>query len=438
MILDDATRNIKKMKFVSPTSANERSDESLSPSLRFPLPPASFPTTLQRFISADVPVVAQKMAASGTLPIALHEKVSVMLQLQHAAESVVREAAHLALQKLSEDDWAACAADTSMPAVLHALALGLWRCASGEEEQGAQHGAGAVSLPGAAVSFPGAAVFDVLLRNPALSSETWVELARHADVQQAEALALNQERLQREPEVIEALYHNPATRMSTVDRLIELAVRCGMELKGIGNFAEHVEALSQQMIFASDQLGVDAPHARGSLLPRDRQFEEALREGDEDYDVSEIDEGEGKETVRQKFVPLQNRITTMALSEKLRLAMVGNASARALLVRDRNKNVAMSAIRSPKMNEAEATTIAHSREVSEDVLGYIGRKREWLRGYELKRALVFNPRSPLGTALRFIEHLRDADLKKLAKSRHVVGAVKTAAVQRIQRKEKKK
>ena len=39
------------------------------------------------------------------------------------------------------------------------------------------------------------------------------------------------------------------------------------------------------------------------------------------------------------------------------------------------------------MSENEAKNAAQSREVSEDVLRYIGRKREWLRSYEIKLIL---------------------------------------------------
>ena len=46
------------------------------------------------------------------------------------------------------------------------------------------------------------------------------------------------------------------------------------------------------------------------------------------------------------------RIRTMSSSEKIRLALVGNASARAFLVRDQSKPVAYAAITSPAFCEA--------------------------------------------------------------------------------------
>ena len=99
----------------------------------------------------------------------------------------------------------------------------------------------------------------------------------------------------------------------------------------------------------------------------------------------------------------------MTTSEKVRMAEVGNAAARAILVREPRRLVAMAAVRN--MNEAEAAQAATSKEVAVDVLRFIGFKKEWLSHYEIKRSLVFNPRTPTGIALRFIQHMREHDLK---------------------------
>jgi len=56
--------------------------------------------------------------------------------------------------------------------------------------------------------------------------------------------------------------------------------------------------------------------------------------------------------------------------------------------------------------------------------------------YDVKRALVFNPKTPVATSLQWLGHLRDNDLKTLAKSRGVPAPVKSAAQQRQLKKEK--
>src|SRR5690606_37456331 len=116
--------------------------------------------------------------------------------------------------------------------------------------------------------------------------------------------------------------------------------------------------------------------------------------------------------------------------QKIRLSLLGDAAARALAVRDPNKLVAMSAIRSPKITEREVMRFVFSREVCDDVLRFIANKRDWTRHYEVKRGLVTNPKTPIGVSMKWLVHLRDHDLRSLAKSRNVPSSIKTAAMQR--------
>ena len=81
--------------------------------------------------------------------------------------------------------------------------------------------------------------------------------------------------------------------------------------------------------------------------------------------------------------------------------------------------------------------MAQSREVGEDVLRYIGNKREWTKNHEIKHGLVFNPKTPVGISLRFIGHLRDDELRALSRSRNVSQPLKAAAMQKLAVKERK-
>ena len=76
------------------------------------------------------------------------------------------------------------------------------------------------------------------------------------------------------------------------------------------------------------------------------------------------------------------------------------------------------------------------RNVCEEVLREIAVNREWTRHYMIKYNLVANPRTPFGQASKFIVHMREHELKNLAKSKEVAGAVQTAARQQLQRKGK--
>ena len=84
------------------------------------------------------------------------------------------------------------------------------------------------------------------LAHPALLSQTVAAVAALASEAVAELVATNEQRLLAYPEIIEKLYMNKATRMSTADRVLELAVRNKIELKGIPAYKEAAIAIGER------------------------------------------------------------------------------------------------------------------------------------------------------------------------------------------------
>ena len=117
---------------------------------------------------------------------------------------------------------------------------------------------------------------------------------------------------------------------------------------------------------------------------------------------------EGEERVAEKFVPLYARLATMTIAQKIRVAMLGSAAERLLLMRDSNRLVASAAIRSPLVQEPEVVRISTSRVISEEVLRAISLNKDWLRNYQVKLNLVTNPRTPFPMAARLVPYLRGA------------------------------
>jgi hypothetical protein len=151
-------------------------------------------------------------------------------------------------------------------------------------------------------------------------------------------------------------------------------------------------------------------------------------------DTHRLDEESGDEIVEDKFLPLFAQLQKMTVSQKIRRAMLGTAGDRLLLVRDVNKLVAQAAIKSPALQESEVVRISASRNVGEDVLRTIALDREWTRSHQVKLNLVQNPRTPFAFAAKLIVHLREHELKALARSKNVTGAVATAARQQLSRR----
>ncbi len=365
---------------------------------------SSLPAPAQKVFLPDTPAPVKLMAARGVLPgLKPIEIVIVVGLLAENADEKLRDTARATLGKL--------------PAPILSGAL------SGD-------------LPSAIVQRLAEAYanqFDVveqLLRMPRITGETLELMADAADEKCGELIATNEQRMLEFPKVIEKLYMNKRVRMSTADRLIELAVRNNVEL-GIPAYKEAAQAIKNELIAEpspeptyDDHIFVktDTIAATAELAPEE--------------DTHEVDE-EGAEHLREKFVPLYAIIGELTVTQKIRRAMLGTAAERLLLVRDANRLVATAAVKSPLMRENEAAQISASRAVSEDVLRTIAQNREFVRHYQVKLNLVGNPRTPFTFASRLMPHLRDGDLKSLAKSKNVSGAISLAAKQQLMRKQGK-
>ncbi len=367
-----------------------------------PLSFEKLPEALRRFANPDAPEKAKMMAAKGVVPVKGTDLVAILLQFACDPLEEVSTTAVQSLENLPESViHGACSSDTLHVAFLDRLV----EITKAHERQ------------------------ELLATNSALADATVVRWATYCSQSIAELIALNEQRVLRCPLIIESLYKNKNTRMSTVDRLIDLAVRNNIVLDNVSTFEAHAESIAGQLI--------PEPDPDGEPLPQDILFAEALAADGDDPNAIVEDKATEEEKVREQFKPLAIRVSTMSLHEKLRMAMIGNAAARAILVRDRSKQVAMAAISGPQVTPEEASNIACSRQVGEDVLRFIGSKRDWSGSYELKKNLCYNPKTPMGISMRYIQFLHMGDLKNLARSKGVPASLKQAAMQQVLKKEKR-
>jgi hypothetical protein len=137
--------------------------------------------------------------------------------------------------------------------------------------------------------------------------------------------------------------------------------------------------------------------------------------------------GTGKE---KKIEP--TRILNLPVSKKIELAHMAERDMRAVLITDSNKQVREAVLTSPRITEVEIVAIAKSRKLDDDLLRRIAANVQWLKNYQVRRALVNNPKTPLPIAVKLVPTLLDADLKQLVKNAEVsedliVAAERTAA-----------
>jgi hypothetical protein len=360
----------------------------------------------QRILDPKAPPQLRAMGAKGIAPgLKPHEALTIIALLTEAEDQTLAASALATLDKLPQPVLAGGLTPELPAGVLDALA------------------------PRYAKDV---AVMEKILSMPQILMSSVVAAARAASEAVAELIATNEERLLKHPEIIEKLYLNKATRMSTADRMIELAVRNKIELTGIPAFKEAASAIADELInepspernFDDIQFIETDDLARKTVIDPSKQ------------DTHHFDAETGQEIVEENVKPLYQQLAELSISKRIRRAQVGTVSERMLLVRDTDRRVAVAAIKSPAISESEVQRISQSRAVSEDVLRVIANNREWTRSHQIKFNLVNNPRCPFAFAARLIPHLRDHELKALARSKNVTGAVSNAAEQQLSKKSK--
>ena len=89
--------------------------------------------------------------------------------------------------------------------------------------------------------------------------------------------------------------------------------------------------------------------------------------------------------------------------------------------------VATAVLRGNALTESEVELISANRSVAEEVLTIIANNRQWSRKYNIVHALIKNPRTSVGLAVRLTSRLSIRDLRNLSRDRNVSEAVRNTA-----------
>ncbi|MBM4358480.1 MAG: hypothetical protein FJ096_10275 [Deltaproteobacteria bacterium] len=369
-----------------------------------PVDIATLPVPAQRIVAADAQPRMKQMAAKGVVPGLRPEAIVTVLALltQDTDTAIAGEAAGT-LAKLPPPVMTGALAADLDPWVVDRMADSY----RSDRE-----------------------VLTKLFAMPRVSIETVEDHAKTGGEPVTELIATNEQRLLDNPQLIAALYMNKATRMSTADRIVELATRNGVSVTGIPAWREVATAVQDELICEPS----DEP------LPDDELFyeQDALA-----HEIATDSDGEvfvetepGKEEVQEKFKSLAARLSDMSVSQRVRRAMLGTKEERMLLVREQNKVVCSAAARSPLMQESDIVMVAKNRNVPEEVLRIIGSSPIWLKSYSVKKSLIENAKTPVALAQSLIPHMREADLKRLMSDKNVSSAIQMAAKRHLQRRDK--
>ena len=367
-----------------------------------PLPASSLLPAVAKLVAGGTP--AKLMAARGMAPLRPAELLIAIYQLSFDADAAVRAAAEAAPAGFPDN--------VINPPLGEVLPSPLLHFFAGR-------------LPDQRT-----AALERILYNAATADETFVMLASRLDESLLEVIAQNEVRLLRCPAIVEALFFNKRARMSSVNRAVELCARNGVRLEAVPAFDEIVNAIRQDPE-ATQEAAVDGRFQAALTAAESASAGDGApgAPGDE-----ETAPEEGKRAAGMSFIKFDH----LKIFEKIRLATIGNAYCRKMLVRDSNKLVAMTVIRSPQITSMEIQRIAGSTNVCDDVIRYIANSRECSKKYAVKLALVTNPKCPLGSSLRFLAYLHPDDLRNISRSKNVPGALATSAKKLIQQREGKR
>jgi len=266
-----------------------------------------------------------------------------------------------------------------------------------------------------------------------------------------ESITLNQQRLIRTPEIIDAILLNP-NRTAEAERRAketrreffekERGVRqIAQELRARGNGAAAEFFETAELTTASGELSLDdawviAQHIEVSDADIDDSWlareliEEMMIESPEQLAanaqaVINAEKLDGE--ISPERISLIRRIMFMTVKDRVKLGMKGDRETRGILIRDPNRVVATAVINNPRVTDHEVENISAMRTVCDEVLRLIALNRAWTRSYPIIHNLARNPRTPLATAVQILPRIRAKDLQSLTQNRNISDAVRRQA-----------
>lgn len=382
---------------------------------------------VQAIVSGKAPQPARLAAARGMLPLPQSDLLEVLVALTATQDAQIAAAAAETLKNESTEDLLiAASGEETAPNVLAYLAT----VADGKPE-----------------------VYEAAILNTRTPDQALAKLATTTTSSSLlELITINQQRLVRCPEIIDAILGNPARSSEAERRASETRKEFFEKERGARQIADELRARGQtaaaeffetaELTSPAGELSIDdawliAQHIEvsdadldDSWLPTER-FEELVIETEAEIsaNVQRAIEGEQRERgeVSAERVSLIRRIMFMNTKDRMKLAMKGDREARSILIRDSNKVVCSAVVKNPRVTEQEIENIASMRTVADEVLRLIALNRSWARSYPIIHNLARNPRTPIPTVMNILPRIRTKDLTTLAQNRNVSEAVRRQA-----------
>ncbi len=318
---------------------------------------------VERVLSGEAPDLS-RLAAEGLVPLPPEELVPLQITLAHGRDETLAAAATASLEALS-------------PARVSALI---------------RHGARREVLEHYGRSSDDPVILETILRRRDAPLQLLADMGRSLSPNLQEVLLQRQDAILKRPQILRALEENPGLSAYSRRRILE--------------YREHLLPREEP------QAPKEVPEAT------DEEVAEAIEVARRTPSTGDVDVQTGLTDAQIRALPLPVR---------RRLARGASRTLRLILVKDRNPQVAVASISDGGVSDGDVEQIAGSRSVLGEVLDEVGRHREWITKYKVAHALVHNPRTPPGVAIRLLPRLSVRELSLLVRDHNVSSAVRSQA-----------
>ena len=328
---------------------------------------------LKLFLTETPPTQIRMAAARGALPLPADEMLQILVHLLGDAESDVAAQAESTLQTWPEDS---VVTQLKSPS-----------CTGQVMEY-------------FAVNSTSSRVLEAIILNSSAQGPTIANLASKVSAPLLEAILYNRVRMLETPQILTSIKQNPNITAQLLAQVHEIET-------------EFFSNKKSEYLLEEPEAEIP-PEEVAQLLESELTEEDLSLEGL----PIDADEREGA---------LLDRISKMPVPSRIKAAMMGPPEIRSLLIRDTNRQVSRSVLKSPKITDREIETFSAMRSISEDILREIGTNRVWSKNYVVKQNLVKNPKTPIMLAQRLIPHLHTKELTKISRDRTISEDIRRGA-----------
>lgn len=133
---------------------------------------------------------------------------------------------------------------------------------------------------------------------------------------------------------------------------------------------------------------------------------------------------------------IKRRLSRMGMDDKINMALSGGREERMALATDSNKAIHHYLLRNAKISLDEIAFIARLPTMNPDVLEKIAENTSYTQNPSVVKALVYNPKTPVQTAIRMLDRLPRPELMNLAKRMNMNLRLVMAAKKRLEGRRK--